>query len=160
MIRSSPWLAYLLQRWDATNDWWSEHVLKFDYGAQLDLLARLGIGAPDARHLGWAFMLALLGWLALITWHVGRGGRTARPDALGRAYARLCRKLARIAPPRAPHQGPLSLAAVVAAHHPELAPAVRPLLERYAQLRYGPAGAAHARAVAEFRRAVAQLALP
>ncbi|HYM26827.1 MAG TPA: DUF3488 and transglutaminase-like domain-containing protein [Steroidobacteraceae bacterium] len=161
MIRSSPWLAYLLQRWDATNDWWSEHVLKFDYGAQLDLLARLGIGAPDARHLGWAFMLALLGWLALITWHVGRGGRAARPDALGRAYARLCRKLARIAPPRAPHQGPLSLAAVVAAHHPELAPAVRPLLERYAQLRYGPPqGAGQARAVAEFRRAVAQLALP
>jgi hypothetical protein len=161
MIRSSPWLAYLLQRWDAANDWWSERVLQFDYGAQLDLLARLGIRTPDARQLGWAFMLALLGWLALITWHVGRGGRAARPDALARAYARLCRKLARIAPPRAPHQGPLSLAAVVAAHRPELAPAVRALLERYAQLRYGPPqGAGQARAVAEFRRAVAQLALP
>ena len=160
LIHGAPWLAYLLQRWDAANDWWSEHVLQFDYGAQLDLLARLGISAPDARHLGWAFMLALLGWLALITWHVGRGGRPPRPDALARAYARLCRKLARIAPPRAPHQGPLSLAAVIAAHRPEVAPAARALLERYAQLRYGPPqGAGHARAVAEFRRAVAQLAL-
>ncbi len=161
LIHNSPALAYLLQRWDAANGWWSEHVMKFDYRAQLNLLARLGIGTPDARHLGWAFMLALLGWLVLISWHLGRGARPARPDALARAYARLCRKLARIAPPRAPHQGPLSLAAAIALHRPEVAPAVRALLERYAQLRYGPPqGAGHARAVAEFRRAVARLSLP
>jgi len=34
------------------NAWWSDHVVKFDYSAQLDLLGRFGIRYPDARYLG------------------------------------------------------------------------------------------------------------
>ena len=55
-------------------------------------------------------MGALLAWLALIGWQMGRGARAARPDELARAYLRLCRKLARVVPPRAAHQGPLEYA--------------------------------------------------
>ncbi len=159
LLRGSRWLNQLLQRWDAANTWWADHVVRFDYAAQLRLLARMGVHAPGTRHLGWAFMAALCIWLALVAWHVGRSGRPPRPDALARAYGRLCRKLARIAPARAPHQGPLSLAAAVLSRRPELRATVQPLLERYAQLRYGPA-AGSASEVEEFRRAVARLSLP
>jgi len=160
LLRSSAWLTRLLQRWDAANAWWSDHVVKFDYSAQLDLLGRFGIRSPDVRYLGWAFMLALLGWLALIAWHIGRSARPASPDTLARAYARLCRKLERIGPPRAPHQGPLSFAETVTARRPDLRGSVHALLARYAQLRYGPAApGTRAQDVEEFRRAVARLSL-
>jgi len=160
LLHASPWLTALLQRWDAADGWWTSHVVRFDYSAQLDLLGRLGVHSPDARHLGWAFMLALCGWLAIIAWQVGRSVRPVRPDALARAYARLCRKLARVAPPREPHQGPLSFAAAVIAHRPDLEPAVGPLLNRYAQLRYGPPTAGpHAADVEEFSRSVTRLSL-
>jgi hypothetical protein len=159
LLHASPWLAHLLQRWDAANAWWTAHVVKFDYDTQLDLLERLGVQSPDARYLGWAFMLGLCGWLAIIAWHIGRDMRAARPDALARAYARLCRKLAAIAPARAPHQGPLSLAGTISAHSPELAPQAHALLLRYAQLRYGPGGPTRAQDIAEFRRAVARLSV-
>ena len=161
LLRNTAWLTHLWQRWDAANTWWTAHVVKFDLSAQLDLLGWLGVPSPDARYLGWAFMLALCGWLAFIAWHSGRGARGAAPDALGRAYLRLCRKLARIAPPRAPHQGPMSLAAAVSARRPDLSARVQPLLARYAQLRYGPTAPATRRQDVEaFRRAVARLSLP
>ena len=110
---------------------------------------------PDARYLGWAFMGALLAWLALIGWHMGRGARAARPDALARAYLRLCRKLARVGAPRAPHQGPLEYAAAVHVQRPDWVRGAR-AVARYAQLRYGPEGAAP-EAVERFVRAVARL---
>ncbi len=120
LLHRSPWLTQLLQRWDAANNWWSERVVKFDYAAQLDLLGRLGIRTPDARYLGWAFMLALCGWLAIIAWHIGRQARRGAPDPLARAYLSLCRKLARAGAAREAHQGPLSFAADVSARRPDL----------------------------------------
>jgi transglutaminase-like putative cysteine protease len=160
LLHATPWLARLLQRWDAANAWWTERVVKFDYAAQLDLLARLGVRSPDARYLGWAFMLALCGWLAVVAWQLSASARPARPDALARAYQRLCRKLARIAVPRAPHQGPLSFAAAVIARRPDLEKPVQALMTRYAQLRFGPpAAGARARDIEEFRQAVARLSL-
>ena len=160
LLRGSAWLTNLLQRWDATNAWWTDHVVKFDYSRQMNLLERLGVRAPDTRYLGWAFMLALCVWLALIAWYIGRSERTAGPDALARAYARLCRKLARIATPRVPHQGPLSFAEAVIAQRPDLKDPVQPLLERYAQLRYGPELPGILEQIEQFRRAVAHLRLP
>ena len=160
LLHASPWLAHLLQRWDAANAWWINHVVKFDYDLQLDVLERLGIRSPDARYLGWAFMLALCGWLAVIAWHIGRSFRPRRPDPLVRAYARLCAKLARIVP-RAPHQGPLDFAATLSARRPEVASAVVPLLRRYAELRYGPpASAGQIHEIRAFREAVQKLSLP
>jgi transglutaminase-like putative cysteine protease len=160
LLHASPWLRELLQRWDAANAWWTNHVVKFDYDAQLGLLEKLGIRSPDARALGWAFMLALCLWLAVIAWQVGRSIRRAPPDALARAYARLCRKLARIVP-RAPHEGPLEYGAALIARRPEVRTSVLPLLERYAELRYGPPVAEHhAQDIRAFREAVARLSLP
>ena len=159
LLHGSAWLSGLLQRWEAVNAWWSDHVVRFDYGSQLDLLSRLGVRSPDARHLGWAFTAALLLWLAFMAWQAGRLPRPRPPDMLARAYLLLCRRLARIAPPRAPYQGPLEYAETVAAHRPDLRAPVAALCERYAQLRYGPAGASRAQAAA-FARAVRRLHLP
>ena len=131
-----------------------------DPTGQLDLLSRLGVRTPDAYALGWAFAAALLGWLGLSSWRAGRRLRPPRRDPLAAAYVRLCRKLARVAPARAPHQGPLSFADTVAQHRPDLAAAARELLGRYAQLRYGvPEPTTRARDLQEFRRAVARLSL-
>jgi hypothetical protein len=161
LLHASPWLTGWLQRWDAANAWWTNHVVKFDYEAQLGVLARLGIRSPDARYLGWAFMLVLCLWLAFIAWHVGRSIRPGRSDGLVRSYERLCRKLARIAP-RAPHQGPLEFAAALIARRPDLQPTVWPLFTRYAELRYGRPSAQTTREqeIRAFRQSVAQLSLP
>jgi len=160
LLHASPWLNEWLQRWDAANAWWTNHVVKFDYEAQLGLLERLGIRSPDARSLGWAFMLALCLWLAVIAWQVGRSIRPARLDPLARAYARLCHKLARIAP-RAPHNGPLAFGAALIAKRPEVRTSVLPLLERYAELRYGPpAPEKRAQDIRTFSQAVRRLSLP
>jgi hypothetical protein len=73
---------------------------------------------------------------------------------------RLCRKLARIAPERAPHQGPMSLADTVSARRPDLKGRVDAVLMRYAQLRYGPpAPATRTQDLRAFRLAVAWLSL-
>jgi transglutaminase-like putative cysteine protease len=160
LLHASPWLREWLQRWDSANAWWTNHVVRFDYQSQLGLLEQLGIRSPDARYLGWAFMLALCLWLAIIAWQLGRSFRPVRPDPLSRAYTRLCRKLARIEP-RAPHEGPLAFAATLIAKRPELRPAVLPLFERYAELRYGPPSPERrAGDIRAFSEAVARLALP
>ncbi|HVW70853.1 MAG TPA: DUF3488 and transglutaminase-like domain-containing protein [Steroidobacteraceae bacterium] len=137
LVRASPRLIHLVQQWDALNAWWNDHVLKFDYRSQLNLLSRLGIDSPDLAALGWGFTAALLVWLVWIGWRFGRGPRGPRPDRLARAYAKLCRKLARAGLQRQPHQGPMDYAASVAATRPDLAEAAGTLLEGYAQLRYG-----------------------
>ncbi|HYL02201.1 MAG TPA: DUF3488 and transglutaminase-like domain-containing protein [Steroidobacteraceae bacterium] len=160
LLRSVQWLTRLMQRWDAANAWWNERVVKFDYSMQLGLLDRLGLHSAGVRELGWAFALALLAWLAAIAWRLGRSLHPPRPDALARAYARLCRKLSRTGLERAPHQGPLAYGAALAAHRPALAGEAQALLARYAQLRYAPAPAAGMHAVEEFRRAVARLRVP
>jgi transglutaminase-like putative cysteine protease len=161
LLRASPGIVGLLQRWDAMNAWWTDHVLKFDYRSQLNLLSRLGIRSPDLMMVGWFFGGILMAWLLWIAWQVGRSPLAARPDRLGRAYGRLCRKLARVGlPPRSPDQGPLAYAEVVSRARPDLSGSVRELLTRYAELRYGaPRAESRARDVAVFERSVARLRL-
>lgn len=161
LVRASPGLMRLMQRWDAVNAWWNDHVLKFDYRSQLNLLMRLGINSPDLAALGYAFVAALLSWLGWIAWQFGRSPPARRPDRLARAYARLCKKLARIGlPARLAHQGPLAYAEVVSQKRPDLAPGVSLLLAKYAELRYGVQQVgSHARGVASFEREVARFSV-
>lgn len=160
MIHASPRIIGLLQRWDALNTWWTDHVLKFDYRSQLNLLSRLGIQSPDLVMVGWCFGGALLLWLAWIAWQMGRTPLRARPDRLARAYARLCRKLERVGLAKSDTQGPLAYADEVSEKRPDLGGRVRALLTRYADLRYGaPSAESHARDIAGFERDVARLSV-
>jgi transglutaminase-like putative cysteine protease len=160
LLHASPTLSRLLARWDAANAWWNDHVVRFDYAAQLHLLSRLGIRSPDLQTLGWGFLGALSLWLGWMAWQFGRAVPRTRPDRLGRAYARLCRKLARAGlPPRAAHEGPLAYAGALGAHRPDLAPEVGRLLARYAELRYGDEVSSYDTQVKEFERDVGALTL-
>jgi hypothetical protein len=159
-VWSKPWLTSLFQRWDAINTWWNDRVVKFNYGAQLRLLERLGIKSPDAKDLGWAFGAGLVGWLLWIAWQVGRSGPRSRADKLARAYIALCKKLARAGLPRAPHEGPLAFASAVARHRPDLAQSVQALLVQYAHLRYGrPQQEVYSAKVRDFADEVSRLSV-
>ena len=162
LMRDTPWLSEARQRWDALNDWWNERVVRFDFRSQIDLLRWLGIESPGWQQLGQLFAASVIAWLLLIAWHIGRAARAAPMDRLARAYLKLCRKLARAGALREAHQGPLAYAASVAYQRPDLAVAVRALLVRYADLRYGNTrdSAEQRSAVAEFERAVARLRVP
>ena len=148
----------MLQRWDAVNTWWDDRVVKFNYDDQLRLLERLGFSSPGAQQLGWAFGAGLVGWLLWIAWQVGRSGPHVRPDRLARAYTALCKKLDRAGMTRQPHQGPLAFAGDVLGRRPDL-DAVRSLLERYSELRYGRPEPSMDASVRKFERAVRHLSV-
>ena len=158
LLRGSPWVVSLLQRWDAANAWWNERVVKFDYATQIDVLERLGVRSADAWALGWAFVAALLAWLVILAWHMRGAVRSARPEALVRAYVLLCRKLAHTGVRRAAHEGPLAYAAALRGAAPDLGEGAHALLACYARLRYGaPEPASRSRDIDEFARAVRRL---
>ena len=157
LVRASSWLTALLQRWDAANAWWTEHVVKYDFNAQVGILQRLGIDSPDASDLGWALAGGLLLWMAWIAWQHARGAPPPRRDRLTLAYSRLCTKLLEAGIERAPHQGPIAFAATVRQRRPDLAGPVGVLLNQYAQLRFGPVSDDDAAGVSTFERAVRQL---
>ena len=160
LLHAWPWLSSALERWDALNGWWNERVIGFNYRSQLDLLGALGLRSPELRDAGWVFGAALLAWLAWISWQLRQGTGAAPPDRLGRAYAKLCRKLARAGLQRPPHQGPLAYAQTITRYRPDLAAQVRPLLQHYADLRFGPPSArAPDRDLRSFERAVARLSV-
>lgn len=160
LLHAWPWLDTALERWDALNGWWNERVVGFNYRSQLDLLRALGFHSPELRDAGWAFAITLLAWLAWVSWQLGKQQTAPPPDRLGRAYSRLCRKLSRAGLPRAPYHGPLAYAQLIARHRPDLTSRVGPLLEQYANLRFGPPSApAHDRNLRTFERAVARLSV-
>jgi transglutaminase-like putative cysteine protease len=159
-VRASPWLLDARLRWDALNDWWNERVVRFDFNTQIDLLKWLGFESPDWRPLGWLFAGALVGWLLIVAWHVGKALRTTPMDRLARAYTKLCAKLAKAGAPREPHEGPLAYANTVDTRRPDIAATVRALLRRYAELRYGRNADARATEIAAFERDVSRLSVP
>jgi len=160
LVHAWPWLVAAVERWDALNGWWNERVVGFNYRSQLNLLSALGFRSPELRDAGWAFAAALLAWLAWVSWQVGRQAGSPQPDRLGRAYNRLCRKLSRTGLQRASHQGPLAYAQIIIRYRPDLDARVRPLLEQYASLRFGPTSAsANNGDLRMFERAVARLSI-
>ncbi len=124
---------------DSVNTWWNNRVLQFDLRAQLDFLGRLGFDRPGWQQLAWGFAAALLLWIAWISLALRRSVPRTRPDRLARIWLRATRKLARVAAPRAQHEGPVAYAERLAASHPALAAEVRDIASRYATLRFGDA---------------------
>ncbi len=139
MLREIGWLADARLAWDTVNTWWKDQVIEFDLRAQLGLLSRLGFDSPRLSQLGALLAAALVAWLAWLALHLGRMERPRDADPLGRAYRRLCARLGRVGLSRRPDEGPLDYALRIDASRPQLGASVRPLLEQYAALRYGPA---------------------
>lgn len=160
LLHAWPWLNTALERWDAINGWWNERVVGFNTRSQLNLLSALGFSSPELRDAGYVFAVALLAWLTWVSWQLSREVSRSRPDRLARAYTRLCRKLARTGLKRAEHQGPLDYAQTITRCRPDLAARVSPLLQHYAELRFGsPSTPAAASALRSFERSVARLSV-
>jgi transglutaminase-like putative cysteine protease len=158
LLRSSPFLLRMQLVWDGANHWWRERVVEFNERSQINLLRKLGIDSPDWRHLGWAFTAGLLAWIAWVSLSLRRSVARVKPDRIGRAWLRATRKLARVAPPREPAEGPLAYARRVGEHRPDLAATVIALTTNYVRLRFGPEASNHD--IAELEREVARLAVP
>jgi hypothetical protein len=143
--------------WDGFNQWWQGNVVEFNLRAQLDLLNRLGFDSPQWQHLGWAFAIGMTAWIAWVALSLRRSVARIRPDRVARAWLRATRKLERVAPARATHEGPLAFANRIAAARPDLATPVAALATHYSRLRFGPEpdGAD----IAELERAVRSLAV-
>jgi len=154
LLHATPLFERLWQEWDALNNEWTESVVKFDVNMQLGILERLGVRAADWAALVIALGAGLAAWLAWIAWHIGRSAGPRSADPLARAYARLCKKLARAGIARESYEGPIAYSTRIARSRPELVPRVQPLLARYAQLRYEPASASATTQVDAFHRMV------
>jgi transglutaminase-like putative cysteine protease len=155
LLYATPFLARLMQGWDALNTAWNERIVKFDINTQLGILKRLGVPSADWTALITTLGSGLVGWLAWIAWYIGRSAGPRPADRLARSYARLCRKLAHAGVARDPDEGPLAYAARIGTRRPDLMSRAQPLLARYAQLRYGPvSGEVAVVATAAFERMV------
>ena len=133
------WLRELRYRWDALSNAWNQRVLGYDPRRQRELLARLGMQAPDWQRMIWALSLlcglllaALAAW-ALLNWQ--------RVDAAAAAWRRLSAKLASAGLPRRPWEGPLAYAGRVGAALPGHGPELAEIAGLYASLRYGRSAA-------------------
>jgi len=156
-MRNSAWLNRLEHVWDGANQWWQERIVEFDMRAQFDLLRNLGIDSPSWEKLGWGFTAGLVAWIAWVSLTLRRGVARTKPDRIGRAWIRATRKLARVAPARAPAEGPMEYARRVGAHRPDLAARIDQLATLYTRLRFGRE-ASH-QDIASFEREVRNLAL-
>jgi hypothetical protein len=83
----------------------------------------------------------LCGWIAWVSITLRRSIARVKPDRIGRAWLRVTRKLARVAPARSDDEGPYAFAARIAVARPELAERVQAIATRYARLRFGAAPA-------------------
>ncbi len=137
MLREIGWLADARLAWDTANTWWKDQVIEFDLRSQWRLLAWAGFESPRVAQLGALLAGALIVWLAWVGLRLGRPPGPRDADALARAYRRLCERLAANGLPRQASEGPLDYAQRIGALRPALEGRLRPLLERYARLRYG-----------------------
>jgi transglutaminase-like putative cysteine protease len=136
-MHNSVWLNRLEHLWDGANQWWQERVVEFNLRAQLDLLRELGIESPSWQHLGWAFAAGLVAWITWVSLTLRRGVARLKPDRIGRAWIRATRKMARVAPARAPAEGPMEYAGRVGTARPDLAARIEAIASLYARLRFG-----------------------
>ncbi len=156
-LHNNAFLFRMQQFWDGANNWWRERVVEFNTRSQLNLLSELGIESPDWRHLGYAFAAGLLAWIAWVSLSLRRGVARVKPDRLGRAWLRMSRKLARVAPARDAAEGPMDYARRVGEQRPELAERIASLASLYARLRFGRD--ASQQDIAAFEREVRNLAV-
>ncbi len=140
--------------WDATNNAWNQWVLDFSFERQRGLWDRFGLDAWSARGAGVLAMVLGIGIAAIlgVVFVVLLRPDRRRIDRVQAAYARFCRKLARLGLPRHPAEGPAALARRVGRERPDLLPLVRAITDAYVGLRY--AGRESPDVMAEFERTI------
>lgn len=141
--RLPEWVGLLasLQKW----------VINYDPDRQMELLKGVGLqqgGWSDLLLFGACGVAVLLGVYLLAAWWHGR----PRQDAVLRFWGRFCRRLGRLGLEKQARECPRDFLVRVEQQRPDLAPAVRDVVFRYIDIRYG--GRATPQAVALFSRQV------
>ena len=140
------WLLQMRYRWDALANVWNQWVLGYNPQRQRDLLASLGMRAPDWQQMT-GILTGLCGALLLgfTVWALRQRQRIGPALA---AWNRLSKLLARRGLARWPWEGPCDYAERVAAALPAerapLAAEVHAIADLYAHLRYAEASPARA----------------
>lgn len=129
------WLRELRYRWWAINNGWNQWVLGFNPERQLELLARLGMDAPDWRKM--TMWLAGLTGLVLLALAASLLWRRPKPDPAHQQWLRATRKLEKRGLPRQAWEGPQDYAHRVAQELPAVANDIHAIAALYAGLRYG-----------------------
>lgn len=104
-------LAQLRQTWEAINNGWSQWVLNYTQGRQLDLLRKLGFRSPGWEDLSYV-LIAVVVAVALAGAAWARWERS-RQDPWLRLLARVRRRLAEAGVPLPPAAGPRQMAQAV-----------------------------------------------
>lgn len=138
MARNPPqWLRDLRLNWDALANRWNQWVLGYNSELQFTFLSRLGMEDITWQKLALNMTLGVGIVVALLSLFMLRHLIRQRPDKVQAAWLKLCRKLAKVGLPRAPHEGPQDYAERIAAARPDLAESIRNLAASYGALRYG-----------------------
>lgn len=138
LVRSDfDWLRELRYQWWAINNAWNQWVLGFDPERQRELLAHLGMAAPDWRKMT-AWLAGMTGF-ALFCLATAMFWRRPHLDPVERQWQRFTRRLEKRGLPRRPWEGPLDYAERVAAELPAAAADIRAIAKLYAGIRYGSA---------------------
>lgn len=128
--------------WDAVRYRLDPWITDLGPDAQSDLLSGLGLG-PRGFGRRLAALAGAVGLAAVLILFRPWGGlprrRATTAEKAHRVYLRFCSRLARADLPRAPWQGPMDYAAMVAARRPDLADKAARVAAVYAGLRYGSA---------------------
>jgi hypothetical protein len=124
--------------WDSVNDFWNEHVVRFNESAQMDLLERLGVDEPDWRALGLGLTASLAAFFVALSVYLGWRFRRPPRDWPARLHEVVAERLRRrgLEPGRV--ESPVAFLDRAAAACPDLAPQLRDIRGIYAALRYGP----------------------
>ena len=155
----SGWLRSVRNQLDFANRLWTEGVIRFDALRQKSMLTPFGVVHANQGDLLLA-LSSVLGVLMLLAsaWAM-TGSRRVGGDALDQAWRRLTYRLDRAGFPRCPSEGPLDLLQRARMTAPATAAALGPLVEDYANLRYGVGVPSQAR-VETFAAAARKLRLP
>jgi hypothetical protein len=136
---ASPVWLQVEMGWDAVNDFWNQRIVRFDAGAQFDLLERLGIDDPDWRALGLGLAASLAAFFVAASAYLAWRFRPPARDWPARLHDVVVKRLQRrgIVPGAA--EGPIAFVERATVACPDLAPTLEEIRHLYTSLRYGPA---------------------
>lgn len=130
-------LARLRLVWDSINNGWNQWVLGYTQETQKLFMWRLGFKEASPANL--VILLTVSLSVTLIIISIGSlKNRRYRKDKIQRLYLKLGKRLAKAGYPRRPHEGPVDYLQRIGKQDPVLGEKLRPVLQTYASLRYGP----------------------
>ena len=142
--------------WDVANKYWNQWVLGYSYLRQKTLLSKIGIHIGSWKGPLKALLLAaaLISVLVFLLYLGMFKSVFEKKDAVLRAYAEFCTKLARAGIARKPAQGPVDYARKAGYIRRDLKEKIHKITELYVFLRYARGGDQNERAIKDLKALV------